>query len=156
MGATLLRVAQEFASARNEHPMSLTPKEAWPGRRGRPPRWATLTIACLMASGTATIVAGTATAQASPAPGVTRAAIDPSLTAGRGASVPFVEQEAENAVTDGTIIGPSTQAYTLAAEASGRSAVTLQPGQYVEFTLPKAANAITVRYSIPDAPGGGG
>ena len=30
------------------------------------------------------------------------------------------------------------------------------PGQYVEFTLPAAANAITVRYSIPDAAGGGG
>ncbi|HEY5835489.1 glycosyl hydrolase family 28-related protein, partial [Streptomyces sp.] len=47
-------------------------------------------------------------------------------------------------------------AYTLPAEASGRKAVTLAPGQYIEFTLPAAANAITVRYSIPDAPGGGG
>jgi hypothetical protein len=35
-------------------------------------------------------------------------------------------------------------------------AVQLAPGQYVDFTLPIAANAITVRYSIPDAPGGGG
>ena len=42
------------------------------------------------------------------------------------------------------------------AEASGRSAVSLAPGQHVDFTLPKAANAITVRYSIPDAPTGGG
>ncbi len=90
------------------------------------------------------------------APGVTRAAIAPSLTAGRGADVPFVEQEAENAVTNGTIIGPSTQAYTLAAEASGRSAVSLAPGQYVQFTLPSAANAINVRYSIPDSATGGG
>ena len=32
----------------------------------------------------------------------------------------------------------------------------LAPGQRVDFTLPRAANAITVRYSIPDAPGGGG
>ena len=44
----------------------------------------------------------------------------------------------------------------MAAEASGRSAVTLEPGQYVEFTLPSAANAITVRYSIPDSATGGG
>ena len=109
-----------------------------------------------MAAGTATMVAGAGTAAASSAPVVTRAAIDPSLTAGRGADVPFVEQEAENAVTNGTIIGPNTAAYTLAAEASGRSAVSLTPGQYVEFTLPAPANAINVRYSIPDAPAGGG
>src|SRR4029077_14571061 len=87
---------------------------------------------------------------------VTRAALDPSLVDDRGANAHFVEQEAENAVTDGTIIGPARTAYTLPAEASGRAAVKLLPGQYVEFTLPKAANAITVRYSIPDSPVGGG
>jgi hypothetical protein len=90
------------------------------------------------------------------APAVTRAALDPSLSAGRGASVGFAEQEAEGAATDGTVIGPGRDAYTLPAEASGRSAVTLKPGQYVEFTLPSATNAINVRYSIPDAPTGGG
>jgi hypothetical protein len=89
-------------------------------------------------------------------PVATRAALDPSLVAGRGASVDFAEQEAENAVTNGTVIGPDRTPYTLAAEASGRKAVKLTPGQYVEFTLPSAANAITVRYSIPDAPNGGG
>jgi hypothetical protein len=97
--------------------------------------------------------AGAATA---PAPAVTRAAIDPALVAGRGASVGFVEQEAESAHTNGVVIGPSTTPYTLPAEASGRTAVQLTPGQYVEFTLPHATNAITVRYSIPDAPAGGG
>ncbi|GAA5207669.1 glycosyl hydrolase family 28-related protein [Microbacterium kyungheense] len=91
-----------------------------------------------------------------PAPVVTRAGLDPALVAGRGADVAFLEQEAENAVTDGTVIGPGREAYTIEAEASGRSAVRLTPGQYVEFTLPAAANALTVRYSIPDAPGGGG
>jgi Pectate lyase superfamily protein len=91
-----------------------------------------------------------------PVPAVTRAGIDPALVAGRGASVAFAEQEAEKATTNGTVIGPSREAYTLPAEASGRSAVQLAPGQHVEFTLPDAANAITVRYSIPDAPGGGG
>ena len=97
--------------------------------------------------------AGAAGAVASP---VTRAAIDPALSAGRGAGVKFVEQEAETASTNGTLIGPSRDAYTVAAEASGRRAVSLAPGQYVEFTLPKAANAITVRYSIPDSASGGG
>ncbi|HTF10089.1 MAG TPA: glycosyl hydrolase family 28-related protein [Asanoa sp.] len=95
-------------------------------------------------------------ASAGTAPVVTRAALDPALVAGRGAAVNFLEQEAENAATNGTVIGPDRTAYTLPAEASGRKAVRLQPGQYVEFTLPAAANAITVRYSIPDAPTGGG
>jgi hypothetical protein len=87
----------------------------------------------------------------------TVAALDPALTSGRGATVNFVEQEAENAVTNGTIIGFDTTAYTLAAEASGRRAVKLAaPGQFVEFTLTRPANAITLRYAIPDAAAGGG
>ncbi|MHA4773560.1 glycosyl hydrolase family 28-related protein [Streptomyces sp. MSC1_001] len=89
-------------------------------------------------------------------PVVTRAALAPELVAGRGAAVAFDEQEAENAATDGTVIGPDRTPYTLPSEASGRSAVRLAPGQYVEFVLPRAANALTVRYSIPDAPEGGG
>ena len=87
----------------------------------------------------------------------TVAALDPDLTAGRGASVNFVEQEAENAVTNGAIIGFDTTAYTLAGEASGRRAVKLTaPGQFVEFTLTRPANAITLRYAVPDAATGGG
>ncbi|MFD1934911.1 glycosyl hydrolase family 28-related protein [Nonomuraea mangrovi] len=97
-----------------------------------------------------------ALAQDGAAPVVTRAALDPSLVSGRGARVGFVEQEAENATTDGTVIGPDRTPYTLPSEASGRKAVKLTPGQHVEFRLPSAANAITVRYSIPDATGGGG
>ena len=91
-----------------------------------------------------------------PNPAVTRAGLAPSLVTGRGASVAFSEQEAEKAATNGTVIGPNRTAYTLPAEASGRSAVTLAAGQYVEFTLPADANAITVRYSIPDSATGGG
>jgi hypothetical protein len=129
-------------------------------RFGRPSRsLAAATIAVAVAG--ATLVAGSGTAFAHPVhgvptPSVTRAGLDPSLVAGRGATVDFSEQEAENAATNGTVIGPDRSAYTLPAEASGREAVTLTPGQYVEFTLPSAANAITVRYSIPDAPNGGG
>jgi hypothetical protein len=96
-------------------------------------------------------------ANAPGSPAATVAAIAPALTQGRGATVPFVEQEAETAATNGTILGPGTTPYTLAAEASGRSAVQLtSPGQYVEFTLPNAANGLALRYSIPDAPNGGG
>src|SRR6478609_5804871 len=113
---------------------------------------ASLTLGAVVAAPMASAVPPSPAA----APVVTRAALDPALVAGRGADVPFLEQEAENAATNGTVIGPGREAYTIEAEASGRKAVRLAPGQYVEFTLPAAANAITVRYSIPDAPGGGG
>jgi hypothetical protein len=116
-----------------------------------PARWAAAAV------GLGLIIGGAPAALAAgPQPVVTRAALDPSLVAGRGATVDFAEQEAENARTTGAVIGPDRTAYTLPSEASGRTAVKLTPGQYVEFTLPKAANAITVRYSIPDAPSGGG
>ncbi|MEZ0064451.1 hypothetical protein ABIA32_000429 [Streptacidiphilus sp. MAP12-20] len=125
------------------------------------------TLAALTAAtaGLSLALGGAATARAAstdvtvpvpPTPVVTRAGLDPALVNGRGADLGFVEQEAEKAPTTGTVIGPGRDAYTLAAEASGRSAVQLTPGQYVDFTLPRDANAITVRYSIPDAPNGGG
>lgn len=114
-------------------------------------RWFAVCAAVVIGSGVVS-----ATSHAAPAPVVTRAALDPALVAGRGADVAFLEQEAENAPTTGTVIGPDRTAYTLPSEASGRKAVRLAPGEHVEFTLPKAANAITVRYSIPDAPTGGG
>ncbi len=100
--------------------------------------------------------AATAGPPRGPAPVVTRAGLDPALVAGRGATVDYVEQEAEHGRTTGAVIGPDRSAYTLAGEASGRRAVRLLPGQYVELALPRATNALTVRYSIPDAPGGGG
>ena len=73
-----------------------------------------------------------------------------------GAQLGIVEQEAENAATNGAILPFDTSAYTLSGEASGRQAVTLAPGQYVAFTLTQRANAVTIRYAIPDAPAGGG
>ncbi|WP_456844894.1 glycosyl hydrolase family 28-related protein [Cellulomonas sp. P5_C6] len=127
-------------------------------RRSARPLVSALTLA--VALGVVVGTAGAASAHGgTPAPTptpVTRAALDPSLVSGRGAAVGFLEQEAEKAATTGSIIGPDRTPYTLPAEASGRSAVKLQPGQYVEFTLPKAANALTVRYSLPDSATGGG
>src|SRR3954451_17229130 len=121
-------------------------------RQHRPLRTLTLAAAVAVVAGLVPAVPALAAA----APVVTRAGLDPALVNGGGASVAFAEQEAENAVTNGAVVGPDRTAYTLAAEASGRRAVRLTPGQYVELTLPAAANAVTVRYSIPDAPGGGG
>ncbi|SDT71818.1 glycosyl hydrolase family 28-related protein [Actinoplanes derwentensis] len=120
-------------------------------RISAPPRWSALILGLV-----AGVTGPALPATAAPVPVVTRAALDPSLTAGRGANVAFLEQEAENAATNGTVIGPDRTAYTLPAEASGRSAVTLDANEWVEFTLPRAANAITVRYSIPDSATGGG
>src|SRR5258706_13758256 len=75
----------------------------------------------------------------------------------RGATLPYVEMEAEDGDTNGTLIGPDSTYTHLPSEASGRKAVQLtQPGQYVEFTLTKPANSIVVRYSIPDSSDGKG
>jgi Pectate lyase superfamily protein len=101
-------------------------------------------------------LASSTTSAADTAPRATVAAIDPALVAGRGADLGIVEQEAENADTNGTVLPFDTSAYTLSGEASGRQAVRLLPGQYVAFTLTQAANAVTIRYALPDAPGGGG
>jgi hypothetical protein len=77
--------------------------------------------------------------------------------ANRGATLPYVELEAEAAVTTGTKLTASRQYLTLAAEASGRQAVVLdKTGQQVSFTLSAAANALVVRYSIPDTSDGVG
>ncbi|WP_198681655.1 choice-of-anchor D domain-containing protein [Kribbella rubisoli] len=74
---------------------------------------------------------------------------------GVGATLPYVEVQAENASTNGTVIGPSAAYNTLAAEASYRKAVTLQgSGKFVEFTTPAATNSIVFRYSIPDTGSG--
>ncbi|MRN51760.1 S-layer homology domain-containing protein [Paenibacillus monticola] len=75
----------------------------------------------------------------------------------RGATVPYISYEAEDAVTNGTIIGPSRKYLSIASEASGRQAVMLKnTGDYVEFKLANPANSIVLRYSIPDSPDGTG
>jgi hypothetical protein len=86
--------------------------------------------------------------------------LDVPPSAARGASVPYWEYEAEDpkaATTNGTVLPVNNVEGQLTAEASGRTAVELtQTGQYVSFTLQHPVNSIVVRYSIPDAPGGGG
>jgi hypothetical protein len=85
----------------------------------------------------------------------TVAALDPGVTARVGAPLEFVEYEAENAATNGRIVGPDRTFATLASEASGRRAVLLEGREdYVEFTLSAPANALNVRYALPDGPEG--
>ncbi|WP_405989537.1 discoidin domain-containing protein [Streptomyces sp. NBC_00986] len=74
--------------------------------------------------------------------------------AASGASLPFTSVEAESATTTGTKIGPDYTQGTLASEASGRQAVRLTSGQRVEFTVPRAANAVNVSYNVPDGQSG--
>jgi Pectate lyase superfamily protein/Abnormal spindle-like microcephaly-assoc'd, ASPM-SPD-2-Hydin/F5/8 type C domain len=74
----------------------------------------------------------------------------PAAAGGAGAAVPFTEYEAENAITNGRVLGPDRAFTHLAAEASGRRAVSLAAGQYVDVVLATPANAVDVRYSVPD------
>ncbi|MFJ6796963.1 discoidin domain-containing protein [Streptomyces sp. NPDC091268] len=78
---------------------------------------------------------------------------------GRGANMPFDMYEAEDAVVGGgaSVVGPNRTIGDIAGEASGRKAVNLDAtGEYVEFTTRAATNTLVTRFSLPDAPGGGG
>ncbi|MFD9306705.1 discoidin domain-containing protein [Streptomyces sp. NPDC060048] len=78
---------------------------------------------------------------------------------GRGANMPFDTYEAEDGVVGGgaNVVGPNRTIGDIAGEASGRRAVNLDAtGEYVEFTTRAATNTLVTRFSIPDAPGGGG
>ncbi|MEQ0564271.1 discoidin domain-containing protein [Amycolatopsis sp. NEAU-NG30] len=110
-----------------------------------PRRSAALLAAALAAAG----LTGLTTGSLTPAAAATCPA-----TASGGASVPFRTVEAECSATTGSAIGPDYTQASLASEASGRQAVRLGTGQYVEFTLPAAANAINVHYSVPDGSSG--
>jgi hypothetical protein len=78
----------------------------------------------------------------------------PTAHAAAGATLPFTSVEAESATTTGSRIGPDHTQGTLASEASGRQAVRITSGQRVEFTVPSAANAVNLAYSVPDGQSG--
>lgn len=75
-----------------------------------------------------------------------------------GASVPWTTYEAENmTIGGGAILGPQYGPNVVETEASGRKCVRLNgTGQYVEFTNQSTANAMVVRYSVPDTADGAG
>ncbi len=107
-----------------------------------------LRLTTVLTAGAALVAAGAATVAALPASAAT-------ATGGSGATLPYVEVQAENSATNGTIIGPSYTQGQLADEAAFRKAVTLQgTGKYVTFTTPVATNSIDFRYSIPDSSDG--
>lgn len=77
---------------------------------------------------------------------------------GVGASLPYVEMEAEEAATNGEILAKSITFMTdIQSEASNRSAVKLDAtGEYVEFVLTQTANTLVLRYCMPDGNSGAG
>jgi hypothetical protein len=75
----------------------------------------------------------------------------------RGADIPWTTYEAEDMTNTGTTLGPKYDPYLVETESSGQKCVKLDTaGQFIEFTAQSPANAIVVRYSLPDAPSGGG
>jgi hypothetical protein len=75
----------------------------------------------------------------------------------RGADIPWTTYEAEDMKTTGAKLGPKYDPYLVETESSGQKCVKLDSaGQFVEFTAQSPANAIVVRYSLPDAPDGTG
>nr|QIY67905.1 mycodextranase [Streptomyces sp. RPA4-2] len=113
---------------------------------------ASVSLALAAAGAVAAVALSTPAASAAGVP-----APSPVGISGRGATVPFKEQEAEYAATNGTLIGPDRLYGRLPSEASGRQAVTLDAtGEYVEFTLTAPANAMSFRYSLPDNAAGTG
>ena len=79
-----------------------------------------------------------------------------SVRAGIGADMPWTTYEAEDMVTTGKVLGPNYGPNVVEAESSGQKCVTLNSNEYVEFESQSAANAMVVRYSLPDADTGGG
>lgn len=75
----------------------------------------------------------------------------------RGASVPWIEYEAEDVQSNGQVLAPDRTFGTISSESSGRSAVQLNDaGEYVQFTSEAQANSIVVRFVIPDSEDGTG
>jgi chitodextrinase len=81
------------------------------------------------------------------------------LFVGQGANMPYDMYEAEDGTVGGgaTVVGPNRTIGDVAGEASGRKAVTLNStGAFVQWTSRVPTNTFVVRFSMPDAPGGGG
>jgi hypothetical protein len=76
---------------------------------------------------------------------------------GPGATLPWMTYEAEQATTNGKVLGPDYTGNTPAREASGRRCVRLgKTGEYLEFTAKSDAQGLVVRYCIPDSADGRG
>jgi hypothetical protein len=118
--------------------------------------WATLNLPLALRTGHNTV--GLQAAAAGADVGIDSLAVPGELAAAaRGATVRTTLYEAETASTNATVLTASRTPFTVQAESSGRSLVRLSStGHQVSFTLTQPTNSLVLRYSIPDAPGGGG
>src|SRR6195952_5540153 len=74
-----------------------------------------------------------------------------------GADLPWTTYEAESMKTTGVVLGPKYAPHELETEASGQKCVRLTTaGAFVEFTAQANANALVVRFNLPDSADGNG
>jgi hypothetical protein len=74
-----------------------------------------------------------------------------------GADIPWISYPAADMKTTGTVLGPKYDPFLVETESSGQKCVKLSAaGDYVEFTVASPANAMVVRYCLPDSEDGEG
>ena len=84
---------------------------------------------------------------------------DTALFVGQGANMPYDSYKSTDGTLGGsaTAVGPNRTIGDIAGEATQRKAVTLNnTGDSVSWTSRESTNTFVLRYSIPDASGGGG
>jgi hypothetical protein len=76
---------------------------------------------------------------------------------GIGALLPWQTYQSEDMHSTGMLMGPKYEPNCVETESSNQRCVKLRAaGEYVEFTVKAYANAVVIRYSLPDSPDGGG
>jgi len=88
-------------------------------------------------------------------------AVPPALANSRalrpvGAEMPWTTYQAEAMATSGTVRGPAYGPFLVENESAGQTCVELKKGQHVSFTVAAPANALVIRFSLPDAADGSG
>jgi hypothetical protein len=79
------------------------------------------------------------------------------LPAQPGADIPWTTYFASEMRTDGEVLGPKYEPNSVESESSRQRCVKLaNKGEYLELRVKSAANAMVVRYSLPDSPDGRG
>ena len=74
-----------------------------------------------------------------------------------GAAIPWITYEAETMRTTGTVLGPQFAPFHVETESSGQRCVKLAAaGEFVEFRASSEANAMVIRFNLPDSDRGGG
>jgi hypothetical protein len=74
-----------------------------------------------------------------------------------GADTPWTTYEAETMKNTGLVLGPEYGPHLVETEASGQKGVKLTAaGEFVEFTAASPANALVIRFSLPDSQDGNG